>query len=98
MKNKTLCGFASIVNQLARESKDLNLDEKDLATQCLITQWFEYAVLFVVPAGNSKHTAEIVLRELDEYLLSRSYLVGQSLTIADAVLFYSLHPIMVSSK
>lgn len=98
VKNQTLCGFASIVNQLVRESKDLNLADKDLATQCLITQWFEYAVLFVTPATNSRHTADIVLRELDEYLLTRSYLVGQSLTIADIVMFYALHPIVVSNS
>lgn len=96
MKNKTLCGFASIVNQLARESKDLKWAEEDLTTQCLISQWLEYAVQFVIPATNSKHTAEIVLRELDAYLLTRSYLVAQRLTVADVVIFYTLHPIVVS--
>lgn len=63
--------------------------------QCLISQWFDYAVLFSGPAINSKVATDAVLQELNEYLLTRSYLVGQSLTLADVVVFYSVHNIMV---
>lgn len=37
----------------------------------------------------------VYLQELNEYLLQRSYLVGQHLTLADVVVFYSLADIMV---
>ena len=94
-KNKTLSGFATIVAQLARESKDGLVAERDLTTQCLIDQWFDYAGQFVVPAATDKHTAEGVLQEIDEFLSTRSYLVGQNLSLADVVVFYSIQPVVV---
>lgn len=36
------------------------------------------------------------IQELNEHLLQRSYLVGQTLTLADIVVFYSLAKIMTS--
>lgn len=94
-KSKTQSGYASIVAALARESKLDTFASSDLLQQCLISQWFDYAVLFVRPAASSKAASEAVLHELNDYLLVRSYLVGQSLTLADVVLFYSLHDIVV---
>lgn len=90
-------------------------------------QWFDYAVLYVLPAAESKAAIEnlfqvryglrshysaififeikitelfsrIDTQELNEYLSQRSYLVGQSYTLADVVVFYALSDIMVCTS
>lgn len=94
-KTKSQRGYTTIVSAMARESGDDFFGKADLLKQCLIVQWLDYVVLFVEPATNSKTASEAVLIELNEYLQTRSYLVGQSLTLADVVVFYSLHNIMV---
>lgn len=94
-KNKNQCGYATIVSALGRESKQDTFASCDYVKQCLIAQWFDYAVLFVGAATNSKTASEAVLQELNDYLLTRSYLVGQSLTLADVALFYSVYNLMV---
>lgn len=94
-KNKNQCGYATIISALGRESKQDMFASNNHAKQCLIAQWFDYAVLFVGPAINSKTASEAALQELNDYLLTRSYLVGQNLSLADVVLFYSVYSIMV---
>lgn len=132
-KENTLSGYTTIISALARESKTNNFAKSDLLTQCLIVQWFDYTVLFIDPAVNSKASTELLLQvgycwietdfivplkiilhagnwdehdsnnivlsflqELNGYLSTRSYLVGQSLTLADVVVYYSLCDIMRS--
>ncbi|XP_055324955.1 eukaryotic translation elongation factor 1 epsilon-1 [Sitodiplosis mosellana] len=94
MKDKTLSGYTTIISAMGRESKNNGFNGKDLLTQCLIVQWFDYSVLFIDPAVESRASRDLVLQELNDYLLTRSYLVGQSLTLADVVVFYSLSAIM----
>lgn len=81
---------------MARESKIEPFGGNDVLSQCLISQWFDYAILFVTPAINSKSASEAILHELNDYLITRSYLIGQSLTLADVVMFYALHALLVS--
>lgn len=109
---------------MGRESKTNTFSSSNLVTQCSIMQWFDYAVLFVIPAISSKSSIESVLQvkfkileqndsilfnvecfssvfliqELNGYLLQRSYLVGNNLTLADVVLFYSISDIMVCMR
>lgn len=124
VKDQTLSGYTTIISAMGRESKSNGLNGKDLLTQCLIVQWFDYSVLFIDPAVESKASRDLVLQvclkkncrirmknyncnseiklfllftqpqELNDYLSTRSYLVGHSLTLADAVVYYSLSPIM----
>ncbi|XP_031620958.1 eukaryotic translation elongation factor 1 epsilon-1 [Contarinia nasturtii] len=95
-KDQTLSGYTTIISAMGRESKINSFATSDLLTQCLIVQWFDYAVLFIDPAIESKASTELVLQELNDYLRTRSYLVGQSLSLADVVVFYSLSTIMNS--
>lgn len=62
LKNTTLAGYSTIISAMGRESKSNQFSKTDLVTQCLIVQWFDYAVLFVVPAVNSKSSTELVLQ------------------------------------
>lgn len=47
---------------MGRESKTNAFGGNDLLTQCLIVQWFDYSVLFIEPAVESKTSTEIVLQ------------------------------------
>lgn len=124
MKDKTLTGYTTIISAMARESSANEYTKNDLLTQCLIVQWFDYAVLFIDPAVKHKTYTDIVLlvcspfllefmailasmteqkkfhvfylQELNNHLAQRSYLVGQGLTLADVVVFYSISAIMES--
>lgn len=47
---------------MGRESDRNVFGGCDLVTQCLIVQWFDYAVLFIDPAIESKAFTELVLK------------------------------------
>lgn len=63
VKEKTLSGYTTIISAMGRETKnDILFGGKDLLTQCLIVQWFDYSVLFIDPAIESKTSTELVLQ------------------------------------
>uniref|UniRef100_A0A1L8DS86 Putative eukaryotic translation elongation factor 1 epsilon-1-like protein n=1 Tax=Nyssomyia neivai TaxID=330878 RepID=A0A1L8DS86_9DIPT len=79
-----ISGFTTVVGSLAGKYK--NLEE-----ECLVRQWIEYCSLYANPSllANKGHQKNLLV-ELNDYLATRSYFVGNSLTLADAVVFYSL--------
>lgn len=85
-------GFATIILTL---TKDTNLGNQDIETKCLIQQFIDYAVLFVSAAVRDKQVAKQMLNELDSYLLTRSYLAGQTISAADLSVFYAIQENMV---
>ncbi|XP_055638714.1 eukaryotic translation elongation factor 1 epsilon-1 isoform X1 [Toxorhynchites rutilus septentrionalis] len=95
--NESISGYSSILQSLARDSKNLVAREslKDIETELQVAQWIDYSVLFVSPAARDKHVAKVLLDELNEYLGTRSYLVNHTLTLADIVVFYSIQDTMV---
>lgn len=62
VKDKTLTGFTTIISAMGRESKSNQFSSSDLLTQTLVVQWFDYAVLFIDPAANSKHLIDLVFQ------------------------------------
>lgn len=77
VKDQTLSGYTTIVSAMGRESKIDVFGNKDLLTQCLIVQWFDYSVLFIDPAIESKTSTDLVLQvcqqSLHKQLSSRQY-------------------------
>lgn len=61
-KNETHAGFTTIVTAMGHESKANTFATCDTVTQCLIQQWFDYAVLYVLPGADSKAASENVLQ------------------------------------
>ncbi|XP_055638715.1 eukaryotic translation elongation factor 1 epsilon-1 isoform X2 [Toxorhynchites rutilus septentrionalis] len=96
--NESISGYSSILQSLARDSKNLVAREslKDIETELQVAQWIDYSVLFVSPAARDKHVAKVLLDELNEYLGTRSYLVNHTLTLADIVVFYSIQDTMLN--
>lgn len=89
-----ISGFSTIVQSLAKESKEQLIKNglTDLETQCLVAQWVEYAVLYA--SSSDKHVTNSLLKELHIYLSTRSYFVGQSLTLADLAMYYAIENAM----
>lgn len=50
--------------------------------------------MFVGPSLRDKQQKSIVLKELNQYLLTRSYLVRNEMTLADLAIFYTIQDIM----
>lgn len=87
-----------MLNSIARDS---NADcakaiLNDSKLQCLVYQWIEYAFLYVAPAGKNKHVAQAMLKEFNNHLGTRSYVVGTQLTVADLAIFFAIQQVMVS--
>ncbi|XP_063699791.1 elongation factor 1-gamma [Culicoides brevitarsis] len=88
-------GFTTICTEIARESRDNDLLlPKDAEMRVQVLQWLDYCALFVVPANGDKHTTTQLLKELNEYLSTKSYLVGQELTVADIAVFFAIEGIV----
>lgn len=81
---------------IARESKEsMNESLKsNTEIQCLISQWLDYAALFVSSSTRDKHMMTVLLKELNHFLSEFSYLVGNNLTIADLAVYYTIHDII----
>lgn len=47
---------------MGRESKCDAFGDNDVLMECLISQWFDYCVLFIDPAVESKTSTELVLQ------------------------------------
>lgn len=90
---ETISGFGTIVISLAKQCKKSQFGKMQ-EDEALVRQWVEYAVCY----GNYvdlAQTARQVLKELNAVLATRSYFVGNSQTLADIVLYYILHGVMV---
>lgn len=83
---------------MARATKDENmqLTGENSEKEIQVIQWIYYAQSFVLPAASDRHVRNALLKELDAYFLHRSYLVGEELTLADLVVFYTMRRVMVS--
>uniref|UniRef100_A0A182WLZ1 GST C-terminal domain-containing protein n=1 Tax=Anopheles minimus TaxID=112268 RepID=A0A182WLZ1_9DIPT len=94
----SISGFSTIVQSLIRESNKSLVRQmhSDVETECQILQWLDYAVLFVAPSNKDKHTAKSLLEELNFFLQSRSYLVNDTLSVADVVVFHTIHETMAN--
>ncbi|KAF5280386.1 hypothetical protein FQR65_LT03195 [Abscondita terminalis] len=90
--DSTTKGFISIIFELLNEAK-LSINKAlDVAEA---RQWLEYAILYVARADGSQNV-EQVLKELNNLLSTKTYLVSYNISIADVVLFYMMHHIFVN--
>ncbi|ENN78653.1 eukaryotic translation elongation factor 1 epsilon-1 isoform X1 [Dendroctonus ponderosae] len=90
--NQSTTGIINIVFSLLKESNS-HLGVVDALNEAQIHQWLEYALVYVANASNSSNV-QLVLKELNTILATKTYLVGTQLTIADVFLYYLLLNIM----
>lgn len=59
-----------------------------------IAQWMSFASVHL--KGDSNEDAKLkILKSLDGILLSRSFLVSNHVTVADALVLWAVHPLVV---
>ncbi|PSN30697.1 hypothetical protein C0J52_23900 [Blattella germanica] len=87
-------GFGTMTILLAKQCREPQFG-KTPEDEALVRQWIEYAVCY----GNYVDVAQTsrqVLKELNAILSTKSYLVGNSKTLADACLYYVLYDTMLN--
>ncbi|XP_055836992.1 eukaryotic translation elongation factor 1 epsilon-1 [Episyrphus balteatus] len=96
--NETATGFANILSMLAKESQSEAAKNSisSVEVEAQVQQWIEYAILYVAPGSKDKHVAQHLLRDFNNYFLSRSYLVGYTLTLADLAVFVAITDLIKS--
>lgn len=97
-QNKTVAGFATILESLARESKSETAQNSTVSreVQAQVYQWIEFAVLYVAPGSKDKHVAKQLLADFNKLFNSKSYLVGHFITLADLAVYYAINDLVVS--
>ncbi|XP_061569525.1 eukaryotic translation elongation factor 1 epsilon-1 [Cololabis saira] len=88
-----LVGLATIACHLVKEAKRPELLGDTAEGRALVQQWLEYRVTKLV--NYSKEDIKAVLKDLDLYLQDKVYLAGNQFTVADALMYYGLHPLIV---
>ncbi|KAF5270862.1 hypothetical protein FQA39_LY08307 [Lamprigera yunnana] len=88
----TTKGFVPIILELLTESK-CTLDNGIDAIET--RQWLEYCILYVARASKSQ-SIEQILMELNEFLITKTYLVSSNINVADVAMFYMIYQIMAN--
>lgn len=91
-KLKDVKGYSTTLQKILAQGT-----KQDPETEALICMFIDYTVLFVETSKKDRNVSNVLLKELDSFLSSRSYLVGQSLTLADLSVFFSINDIMVKN-
>lgn len=98
--NEKITGFVTILQHLMESTKNTSfaLREQDDFEQSLqVSQWLEYGNLYVhtISMSDDKHLVKALLDELNNYLVIKSYLVGETITVADLVVYFFIQDSMV---
>ncbi|TMW44268.1 hypothetical protein DOY81_010653 [Sarcophaga bullata] len=98
VNNKSVTGFATILNNIAKESKSNiaanSTQSREIEAQ--VYQWIEFAVLYVAPGSKDKHISQQLLRDFNKLFFKQSYLLGHYLTLADLAVFYAISDLVKS--
>ncbi|KAG2495304.1 hypothetical protein HYH03_006576 [Edaphochlamys debaryana] len=85
-KDTVVSGLAAVCTHLARQSpRQANLLGATPELQAQVAEWLAWASSELTPLMDDK------LAKLNEHLLSRTYLVGTSATLADLVIYALVH-------
>ncbi|NXS09353.1 MCA3 factor, partial [Neodrepanis coruscans] len=90
-----LTGLMTIAAHLVRQAKKEQLLGSTTEERAVVQQWLEYRVTRV-NGGSSKEDTRIILKDLNMHLEDKVYLAGNIFTLADILMYYGLHHIMVS--
>ncbi|KAM9436311.1 eukaryotic translation elongation factor 1 epsilon-1 [Clarias gariepinus] len=89
----SLVGLATISSHLVREAKKRELLGDSPEQRAVVQQWLEYRLTRL--DNCSKDEFKIILRELNQHLVDKVYLAGNSITLADALMYYGIHHIVM---
>ncbi|KAL5281956.1 EEF1E1 family protein [Megaselia abdita] len=94
-KKETISGFCTILQTLLDNTHEVAKNSKaSFEIQAQVQSWIDYASLYIYAGKEDKHICKQLLQELNSYLEDKSYFVGQSLTVADIAVFYTIYDLM----
>ncbi|KAF7691840.1 eukaryotic translation elongation factor 1 epsilon-1 isoform X2 [Silurus meridionalis] len=88
----SLIGLVTISSHLVSEAKKTELLGESVEQRAVVQQWLEYRLTRL--DNCSQDEVNIILTELNEYLVDKVYLAGNSITLADALMYYGIHHII----
>ncbi|XP_064559491.1 eukaryotic translation elongation factor 1 epsilon-1 isoform X2 [Zonotrichia leucophrys gambelii] len=89
-----LRGLMTIAAHLVRQARKEQLLGSTAEEKAVVQQWLEYRVTRV-NGGSSKEDTRTILKDLNMHLEDKVYLAGNIFTLADILMYYGLHYIMV---
>ncbi|XP_002199851.5 eukaryotic translation elongation factor 1 epsilon-1 [Taeniopygia guttata] len=89
-----LTGLMTIAAHLVRQARKDQLLGSTAEEKAVVQQWLEYRVTRV-NGGSSKEDTRTILKDLNMHLEDKVYLAGNIFTLADILMYYGLHRIMV---
>ncbi|XP_004695634.1 PREDICTED: eukaryotic translation elongation factor 1 epsilon-1 [Condylura cristata] len=91
----SLTGLATIAAHLVKQAKKEHLLGSTAEEKAMVQQWLEYRVTRV-DGHPSREDTHALLKDLNSYLEDKVYLAGHNFTVADILLYYGLHRVMVA--
>ncbi|XP_038666149.1 eukaryotic translation elongation factor 1 epsilon-1 [Scyliorhinus canicula] len=88
-----LVGLTTIASHLVKVAKKEALLGSTAEESAIVQQWLEYRIT-QIDRCNSQEDTRVVLKELNCYLEDKVYLAGNSLTLADIMVYNGLHHIV----
>uniref|UniRef100_A0A8B9U6J5 Eukaryotic translation elongation factor 1 epsilon-1 n=1 Tax=Anas zonorhyncha TaxID=75864 RepID=A0A8B9U6J5_9AVES len=89
-----LTGLITIAAHLVKQAKKEQLLGSTAEEKAVVQQWLEYRVTRV-DRCSSKEDTRTILKDLNTHLEDKVYLAGNSFTLADILMYYGLHHVMV---
>ncbi|XP_043921356.1 eukaryotic translation elongation factor 1 epsilon-1 [Protopterus annectens] len=90
----SLVGLITIAVHLARQASKGHLLGSTAEEKAIVQQWLEYRITQISGLTNREDICSS-LKDLNQYLEDKVYLAGHNMTLADILMYYGLHPIMV---
>ncbi|KAK2815056.1 hypothetical protein Q7C36_023322 [Tachysurus vachellii] len=90
---QSLFGLATISCHLVQESKKRELLGDSAEQRAVVQQWLEYRLTRLDHC--SKDEVKFILKELNQYLVDKVYLAGNRITLADTLMYYGIHHIIM---
>ncbi|XP_071444312.1 eukaryotic translation elongation factor 1 epsilon-1 isoform X2 [Hetaerina americana] len=87
---RTINGLMSIILHLSRQSPVPKALGASLVEEAEIRQWLEFA-LILFNLSNNGLVRRTMFKVLNEALSSRTFLVGNRITVADVMMYQTLH-------
>ncbi|XP_017551659.1 eukaryotic translation elongation factor 1 epsilon-1 [Pygocentrus nattereri] len=89
-----LVGLVTIASHLVHEAKRTELLGNSAEQRAVVQQWLEYRITRL--DNCSKEEVKVILKELNQYLEDKVYLAGNSFTLADTLMYYGIHHIIMN--
>ncbi|KAM3860850.1 eukaryotic translation elongation factor 1 epsilon-1 [Diretmus argenteus] len=88
-----LVGLLTIACHLVKQAKRPELLGDSAEHRAVVQQWLEYRVTKLDECA--KEDVKTILKDLNLYLQDKVYLAGNQFTLADTLVYYGIHPLIV---